>query len=68
MRVWRISSLLWPAVEWWERQTERRRIRYFVERRLHGTETPQAARVSLFARVRSIATLFLLMFGARVTK
>jgi hypothetical protein len=55
-------------VEWWERQTERRRIRYFVERRLHGADTPQSARLSLFARVRSIATLFLLMFGSRVTK
>lgn len=65
LTMWRISSLLWPAVEWWERQGERRRVRYCLERRHRPTETPSPRPVSLFARVRSIATLFLLMLIGR---
>jgi hypothetical protein len=63
--MWRISSLLWRAVEWWERQAERRRIRYCVEYKLRKAECLPMRHVSLFARVRSIAALFLLMFVGR---
>ncbi|HTV13364.1 MAG TPA: hypothetical protein VME68_01540 [Acidobacteriaceae bacterium] len=60
----RITSVLWPAVEWWERQAERRRVRYCLERRQHGSE-PAHRPVTLAARIRSIAALFLLMFVGR---
>jgi hypothetical protein len=63
--MWRISSLLWPAVEWWERKTERRRIRYCLEYKLRSADPPSMQRVSLFARVRSVIALFLLMFVGR---
>jgi hypothetical protein len=63
--MWRISTLLWPAVEWWERQAERRRVRYCVEHKLRHSESSPTRRVSVFARVRSIAALFLLMFVGR---
>jgi hypothetical protein len=48
-------------VEWWERQTERRRIRYCAEYK-HKAELLPARHFSVFARVRSIAALFLLLF------
>jgi hypothetical protein len=63
--VWRISSLFWPAVEWWERHAERRRIRYCVEYKLRGSESPSTPRVSLLARVRSLAALLLLTIAGR---
>jgi hypothetical protein len=63
--MWRISSVLWPALEWWERQAESRRVRYCVERRNSGGEPPSARRVTLLARARSIAALFLLLFVGR---
>jgi hypothetical protein len=59
--VWRISSFLWPAIEWWERLAERRRVRYCLEHKLSGPER----RVTLLARARSIAALFLLIFVGR---
>jgi hypothetical protein len=65
LEMWRISTLLWPAVEWWERQAERRRFRYCVEHKLRSAESLPLQRVSLFARLRSIAALFLLMFVGR---
>jgi hypothetical protein len=63
--MWKISTLLFPAVEWWERQTERRRVSYCVKRRQRDPATPEPRRVSLFARARSISALFLLLFVGR---
>jgi hypothetical protein len=52
-------------MEWWERQAERRRVRYCLEHRLRAAAIPATPRVSLFARARSVAVLFLLMFVGR---
>jgi hypothetical protein len=66
--MWRISSALWPVVEWWERRGERRRVRYCVERRQRSAETPANRGVFLIARVRRIAAMFLLLFVGRASQ
>jgi hypothetical protein len=63
--MWRISSLLWPAVEWWERRGEHRRVRYCLEHRQRKAESPEERRKSRLARMRSVAALFLLTIVGR---
>jgi hypothetical protein len=63
--MWRISALLWSAVEWCEKRAERRRVRYFTKWKLRSAEPHEVQRPSFFARLRSAAALFMLLFVSR---
>jgi hypothetical protein len=63
--MWRISTLLWPVMEWWERFAERRRFRYCVELKQRIADPSAIRHLSVLARLRSAAALFLVMFVSR---
>jgi hypothetical protein len=63
--MWRISTLLWPVVEWWERRAERRRFRYCVELKRRIADPDAVRSVTLVARLRSLAAMFLVLFVSR---
>jgi hypothetical protein len=64
--MWRISSLLWSAVEWFENHAERRRLLYCMQQNRIRKGLPALRQATLNTKVRAaVAFLFVLIAGRR---
>jgi hypothetical protein len=64
--MWRISALLWSAVEWFENHAERRRLQYCIQQRQRREDLPALDRSTVNTKLRTaFAFLFVLIAGRR---
>jgi hypothetical protein len=63
--MWRISALLWSAVEWCEDHAERRRVLYCAEERQRREDLPALDRSTVNTKLRAAFAFLLVLIAGR---
>jgi hypothetical protein len=63
--MWRISALLWSAVEWCEDHAARRRVLYCAEERHRREDLPTLDRSTVNTKLRAAFAFLLVLIAGR---